>query len=167
MVAIYPSQFEAPMETSLLIFSTKPISGGRLNLLQISNLARILLRVTLECAECNNQRGLRIVRETQVSKTPIVGSGGDNLPYQAGSLTWDGSEQTTVLRLASGENWMKDPLNSGGCTWTIIIRTDAIALPFTDATECEIAAVLWNLSKMKILGDFSKSGEVLSLYQAP
>ncbi|KAF4658282.1 hypothetical protein FOL46_007041 [Perkinsus olseni] len=88
--------------------------------------------VTLECAVCNNHRGLRIVRETQV-----------------GGLTWDGNEQTVVLRLASGENWKKDPLN--------------LALPLTDATECEMAAVLWNLSKLKILGDFSKSGEGVAI----
>ncbi|KAF4667020.1 hypothetical protein FOL47_003810 [Perkinsus chesapeaki] len=84
--------------------------------------------VTLECAVCNNDRGLRIVRETQV-----------------GGLTWDGNEQTVSLRLATGENWKKDPLN--------------LALPLTDATECEMAAVLWKLSKVKILGDFTKSGE--------
>jgi hypothetical protein len=37
------------------------------------------------------------------------------------------------------------------------------ALPFTDATACEIAAVLQGLTKLKILGDFTKAGEGVAI----
>ena len=37
------------------------------------------------------------------------------------------------------------------------------ALPFTEATECEIAAVLWGLTKLKILGDFTQLAALQTL----
>lgn len=53
------------------------------------------------------------------------------------------------ITLKTGHFWQKDPLNA--------------ALPFVDATECEIAAVLWGLSKLKILGDFTQAGEGVAI----
>jgi len=64
-------------------------------------------------------------------------------------LRWDGSERLVELKLLPVENWMRDPLNS--------------ALDFTYATECEIAAILSNVSRLAILGDFTAGGESVAI----
>jgi hypothetical protein len=64
-------------------------------------------------------------------------------------LQWDGSERVITVTLAANNFWRRDPMNT--------------ALPFTDATECEIAAVLAGLTKLKILGDFTKAGEGVAI----
>merc|ERR1711920_288467 len=64
-------------------------------------------------------------------------------------LEWDGSERVIEVPLLHGNFWKRDPKNP--------------ALTFTDATECEIAAVLSGLTKVKILGDFTKAGEGVAL----
>lgn len=64
-------------------------------------------------------------------------------------LQWDGSERVIEVPLAANNFWRRDPMNT--------------ALPFTDATECEIAAVLAGLTKLKILGDFTKAGEGVAI----
>jgi hypothetical protein len=64
-------------------------------------------------------------------------------------LSWDGSEKTVTIPIAANQSWRRDPLNT--------------ALPFTDATECEIAAVLAGVTKLKILGDFTQAGEGVAL----
>lgn len=64
-------------------------------------------------------------------------------------LRWDGSEKMVELRLLPVERWMRDPLNS--------------ALDFTFASECEIAAILSNVSRVAILGDFTRRGEGVAL----
>jgi hypothetical protein len=65
-------------------------------------------------------------------------------------LKWDGNEQQVSLTLAAGQLWKFDPLNT--------------ALPYRDATECEIAAVLSGLTRLKILGDFTQAGEGVAIY---
>jgi len=64
-------------------------------------------------------------------------------------LQWDGSERVVEVPLAVNNFWRRDPMNP--------------ALPFTDATECEIAAVLAGVTRLKILGDFTKAGEGVAL----
>jgi len=65
------------------------------------------------------------------------------------SLRWDGSERLVELKFHPVERWMRDPLNS--------------ALDFTFASECEIAAILSNVSRMAILGDFTRRGEGVAI----
>lgn len=60
-------------------------------------------------------------------------------------LEWDGRETVVKATVAAGYHWMRDPMNT--------------ALPFTEATDCEIAAVLSGLTRFKILGDFCMAGE--------
>lgn len=62
---------------------------------------------------------------------------------------WDGSERRVELRLSTKELWKRDPWNS--------------AMPFHYAGECEIAAVLTNLSRVAILGDFTRGGEGVAI----
>jgi len=64
-------------------------------------------------------------------------------------LQWDGSERVVTAPLSANNFWRRDPMNT--------------ALPFTDATACEIAAVLQGLTKLKILGDFTKAGEGVAI----
>ncbi len=47
-------------------------------------------------------------------------------------------EKICSFTLAAGNGWKKDPLNS--------------ALPYMDASNCEIAATLNGISKIRILG---------------
>ncbi|CAE7174007.1 Scn2a [Symbiodinium necroappetens] len=65
--------------------------------------------ITLECASCNSDRGMRLVR------------------FADNGLEWTGEEKIVQVTLSTGNHWWRDPMNA--------------ALPFTDATECEIAAV--------------------------
>jgi len=62
---------------------------------------------------------------------------------------WDGSERQVELRLSTNDLWKRDPWN--------------VLLPYTYATECEIAAVLTNLSRVAILGDFTRGGEGVAI----
>lgn len=64
-------------------------------------------------------------------------------------LQWNGTEQVFQVPLTAGNFWRRDPMNT--------------ALPFTDAKECEIAAVLGGLTRFRILGDFTKGGEGIAL----
>jgi len=64
-------------------------------------------------------------------------------------LSFDGSEKTVTIPIKANQGWRRDPLNT--------------AMPFTDATECEIAAVLSGVTKFKILGDFTQAGEGVAL----
>lgn len=61
------------------------------------------------------------------------------------SFRWDGSEVMIKVGLNITGRWSYDPLNSAGV--------------FTLATECQIASVLTNVSRIAILGDFTKGGE--------
>ncbi|CAE8645685.1 unnamed protein product, partial [Polarella glacialis] len=62
------------------------------------------------------------------------------------SLRWDGTEQTVELFLNTNGRWMYDPLNA--------------ALDFQYATECQIASVLINVSRIAILGDFTRGSQL-------
>jgi len=62
---------------------------------------------------------------------------------------WDGSERRVSLNLHPRELWQRDPFNP--------------VLDFEYATECEIAAVLTNLSRMAILGDYTRAGETVAI----
>mmetsp|Transcript_72518 Transcript_72518/g.208124 ORF Transcript_72518/g.208124 Transcript_72518/m.208124 type:complete len:405 (+) Transcript_72518:53-1267(+) len=77
------------------------------------------------------------------------GSGARMVRFADDYLRWDGSERTVELRLSPVEGWMRDPLNS--------------ALDFTYASECEMAAILSNVSRVAILGDFTRSGEGVAI----
>lgn len=65
--------------------------------------------------------------------------------YADNGLEWKGQEKVMQVTLAAGNHWWRDPMNS--------------ALPLTDATECEMAAVLQGLTRVAILGDFTRAGE--------
>jgi len=103
-----------------------------------SVLNRPLDWVTLECQACDSGRGLRIVRF--VDDSDWTG---------ANYLSWDGSERQVDLVLTPIERWMRDPLNA--------------ALNFTFASECEIASVLMNISRVAILGDWTRGGEGIAI----
>mmetsp|Transcript_65449 Transcript_65449/g.182145 ORF Transcript_65449/g.182145 Transcript_65449/m.182145 type:complete len:423 (-) Transcript_65449:72-1340(-) len=62
---------------------------------------------------------------------------------------WEGSEKVVEVDLKPTARWMKDPLNS--------------AMEFAYADECLIAAVLTNVSRVAILGDFTRGGEGVAL----
>jgi len=64
-------------------------------------------------------------------------------------LRWDGSEKTVSVVIAVGHGWKRDPLNAG--------------LPISDASECEIAAVLQGVTRLRLLGDFVQAGEGVAL----
>lgn len=64
-------------------------------------------------------------------------------------IMWGGSERAVEFRLLPVGGWMRDPLNS--------------ALDFTFATACDIAAVLSNVSRVAILGDFTRAGEGIAI----
>jgi hypothetical protein len=87
--------------------------------------------IVMECAQCNDAEGLRIVRAV------------DDF------FNWYGEEKVVELDIKGGNFWMRDPLNG--------------ALPYTNATNCEIAATLNGLTKLKILGDFTKAGEGVAI----
>lgn len=103
-----------------------------------SVLNRPLDWVTLECSSCDSGRGLRIVRFVDDSDWT-----GSNF------LSWDGSERQVELTLSPIERWMKDPLNA--------------ALNFSSASECEIASTLMNISRLAILGDWTRGGEGVAI----
>eukprot|EP00929_Paragymnodinium_shiwhaense_P008718 TRINITY_DN112685_c0_g1_i1.p1 TRINITY_DN112685_c0_g1~~TRINITY_DN112685_c0_g1_i1.p1 ORF type:complete len:427 (+),score=35.08 TRINITY_DN112685_c0_g1_i1:68-1348(+) len=62
---------------------------------------------------------------------------------------WGGEERLIEVPLLPSGRWMKDPLNS--------------AKDFRLATDCEIASVLTNISRVAILGDFTKGGEGVAI----
>lgn len=64
-------------------------------------------------------------------------------------FSWFGEEKVVELDIKGGNFWQRDPLNG--------------ALPVTNATDCEIAATLNGLTKLKILGDFTKAGEGVAI----
>lgn len=64
-------------------------------------------------------------------------------------LEWDGRERVIEVTIAAGHHWHRDPMNT--------------ALPFTYATECEIGAIVAGLTRVKILGDFTRAGEGVAL----
>jgi hypothetical protein len=64
-------------------------------------------------------------------------------------LEWDGSERVFEATLAEGHHWKRDPMNK--------------AKPFTDATACEMAAVIAGLTRVRILGDHTRAGEGVAL----
>jgi len=103
-----------------------------------SVLNRPLDWVTLECASCDSGRGMRIVRFV------------DSDDWTGGNvLTWDGTERQVELTLAPIERWMKDPLNA--------------ALNYSFASECEIASCIMNISRVAILGDWTRGGEGIAI----
>eukprot|EP00928_Gymnodinium_smaydae_P017752 TRINITY_DN16786_c2_g1_i1.p1 TRINITY_DN16786_c2_g1~~TRINITY_DN16786_c2_g1_i1.p1 ORF type:complete len:465 (+),score=90.39 TRINITY_DN16786_c2_g1_i1:123-1397(+) len=65
------------------------------------------------------------------------------------TLFWFGEEKVVEVDLLPTAKWKKDPLNS--------------ALPFTFATDCEIAAALSNVTRLTILGDFARGGEGVAI----
>lgn len=62
---------------------------------------------------------------------------------------WEGSEKLVEIPLLPTAKWMKDPLNTAG--------------RFQYATECELASVLTNVSRVAILGDFARGGEGVAI----
>merc|ERR1712137_896754 len=89
--------------------------------------------VTLECAVCDGGRGTKLVR------------------YIDDTLKWDGSERYVEMRLHPSECWRRHPLNVA--FWS--------SEKFAD--ECEIAGVLTGLSRLAILGDWTKGGEGIAI----
>ncbi|CAK9021749.1 DnaJ-like subfamily B member 5 [Durusdinium trenchii] len=65
------------------------------------------------------------------------------------TLRWIGNEVYMELYLHENGRWSYDPLNS--------------AAEFTYATQCQIAAILTNVSRIAILGDFTRGGEGIAL----
>jgi len=94
--------------------------------------------VTIECDSCDSTRGLRIVRFVD-----------DSDWKGANFLSWDGGERQVELELSPMERWQKDPLNA--------------ALNFSYASECEIASTLMNVTRVSILGDWTRGGEGIAI----
>mmetsp|Transcript_105205 Transcript_105205/g.166071 ORF Transcript_105205/g.166071 Transcript_105205/m.166071 type:complete len:412 (-) Transcript_105205:42-1277(-) len=94
--------------------------------------------VTLECQSCDSGRGLRLVRFVDDDNW----TGGNK-------LRWDGTETLVQLALAPIERWQRDPLNA--------------AMNYTYASECEIASTLSGLSRLAILGDWTRGGEGIAI----
>lgn len=69
--------------------------------------------------------------------------------YTDDILQWDGGERLVNMTLSTEGRWQKDPFNT--------------ALRFEYATECEVAAVIYGLSRIAILGDFTRAGEGVAL----
>lgn len=69
--------------------------------------------------------------------------------YTDDILWWDGEERMVNISLGTEGRWQRDPLNT--------------ALRWEYATECEVAAVLQGLSRIAILGDFTRAGEGVAL----
>lgn len=64
-------------------------------------------------------------------------------------LEWDGSERVIQIPLKVGAFWLRDQKNA--------------ALPMAVATDCEISAVLAGLTRLAILGDFTRAGEGVAI----
>ena len=62
---------------------------------------------------------------------------------------FDGSQARYRIPLLASAGWLIDPMN--------------VALPYSSATDCEVAAVLMGLSKLSILGDYTKAGEAIAI----
>jgi hypothetical protein len=107
------------------------------------NLNSNLNLVVLECATCNGGHGIRLLR-------PL------NSPL-ASPLTWDGKEKKfTIPFTTSGGtggvskvHWLKDSRHAH--------------VQHAETNDCELIEVLNGLSAMKILGDFTRWHESVSL----
>jgi len=64
-------------------------------------------------------------------------------------LQWTGNEVHLNLELHENGRWSFDPMNS--------------AAGYVYATQCQIAAILTNVSRIAILGDFTRGGEGIAL----
>jgi len=90
--------------------------------------------VTLDCASCNINAGIRLA-------FPLRG--------QTNSVSFDGTTQKFVLKLDEKSGWLKDPKN--------------VLFSWLPPTQCEFVEVLTKLSGLQILGDFTKRYETVSL----
>ena len=104
--------------------------------------------VIMECATCDSGNGIRLVRF-------FTGSATDASSI-ATSLSFDGKEQTFSIPLTTsstqpnnGKLWMKD--------------SKSTLIPFSETNDCELIEVLNGLSNLKILGDFTRWHESVSL----
>lgn len=77
------------------------------------------------------------------------GRGARIIRFVDGSFRWEGAEVRIEVPLNFTGRWSYDPLNS--------------AAEFVLATECQIASVLNNVSRVAILGDFTKGGEGVAI----
>ena len=75
---------------ALNVFGTKQATYGDFDYL---NEPPALNWVVLECASCNDGKGLRIVRQVDAF------------------FKWHGEETTIELEIRSGNSWVRDPLN--------------------------------------------------------
>merc|ERR1712039_361075 len=78
------------------------------------------------------------------------GQGSRIIRFVDENFLWDGREKTLELALSPAGQWRRDPLN-------------AAIDNFSYATECDIASVLMNVSRIAILGDFTRGGEGVAL----
>lgn len=81
-------------------------------------------------------------------ETCNTGNGLRIVRFADGTLLWDGGERIVEIPLLPGK-WMKDPLNS--------------AEEFKPATECDIAATLMAISRVTVLGDYTRGGEGVAM----
>ena len=98
--------------------------------------------VVMECATCNSGMGIRLLR--------MFGEAA------AGGLPFDGTERqmtvpltTSTTNAANGVLWLKD--------------SKSTLIPNTETNDCELIEVLNGLSKLSILGDFTKWHESVSI----
>jgi len=77
------------------------------------------------------------------------GQGARIIRFIDDTLRWIGNEVHMAFYLHENGRWSYDPLNS--------------AAEFTYATQCQIAAILTNVSRIAILGDFTRGGEGIAL----
>lgn len=97
--------------------------------------------VILECATCDSGMGIRLVR--------MFGA-------NAADISFDGKEKVfTVPMTTSATNKMN------GVVW--LKDSKSTLIKYTETNDCELIEVLNGLSSLKILGDFTKWHESVSL----
>lgn len=107
----------------------------------LNNLNQNVPFVVMECATCDSGMGIRLVRMFSSSSTDLM---------------FDGKEKvfsipltTSSTNAQNGVVWLKD--------------SKSTLIPFAETNDCELIEVLNGLSALKILGDFTKWHESISL----
>ena len=107
----------------------------------LNNLNQNVPFAVMECATCDSGMGIRLVRMFSSSSTDLM---------------FDGKEQvfsipltTSSTNAQNGVVWLKD--------------SKSTLIPFAETNDCELIEVLNGLSALKILGDFTKWHESISL----
>lgn len=141
---VAPSKFLASSTTNptnLLAFggSLQFTMSSQAGDFSVTNLNSNVPLVVMECATCGNGMGIRLVR--------TLGENG---------LVFDGKEKVFNIPFTTSST-----MAANGIVWKKDSRSTLI--DFTETNDCELIEVLNGLSSLKILGDFTKWHESVSL----